>query len=191
MATETVAMGLNLPARTVLFTSVTKFDGHERRLLRATEYTQMAGRAGRRGIDSRGAAVLMIREWLSAHDGEAVLSRRYAPLISRYAPRYSTLLNLARSEDVSATALLGRSLAAWQARDRAEISSRYRRRYVAERCCRDRIADRPPQASASSAIFADKRRRMLSESSAIAAAVNEHTELYTYAEKILRVNAEI
>ena len=53
-ATETFAMGLNMPARTVLFTNVRKFDGKEVRWVTSGEYIQMSGRAGRRGKDDKG-----------------------------------------------------------------------------------------------------------------------------------------
>ena len=61
-ATETFAMGLNMPAKTVIFTNVRKFDGKERRWLSSGEYIQMSGRAGRRGLDDRGIVILMIDE---------------------------------------------------------------------------------------------------------------------------------
>jgi ATP-dependent RNA helicase DOB1 len=61
-STETFAMGLNMPARTVVFTAVRKFDGEEFRWLTGGEYIQMSGRAGRRGIDDRGITILMVDE---------------------------------------------------------------------------------------------------------------------------------
>ena len=60
-ATETFAMGVNMPARTVVFDSVKKFDGHEVRLLKPAEYTQMAGRAGRRGLDKTGTVIILCK----------------------------------------------------------------------------------------------------------------------------------
>ena len=56
-ATETFAIGINMPTRSVVFTSTRKYDGFGRRLLRPYEYTQMAGRAGRRGLDDKGVVV--------------------------------------------------------------------------------------------------------------------------------------
>ena len=53
-ATETFSMGLNMPARTVLFTSCRKWDGKETRWITSGEYIQMSGRAGRRGLDDKG-----------------------------------------------------------------------------------------------------------------------------------------
>ena len=58
-ATETFAMGLNMPARTVLFAELSKFDGSGFRYLSSGEYIQMSGRAGRRGLDTRGVVVQM------------------------------------------------------------------------------------------------------------------------------------
>jgi ATP-dependent RNA helicase DOB1 len=55
-------MGLNMPARTVVFTSVRKFDGEQFRWMGGGEYIQMSGRAGRRGIDKKGITILMVDE---------------------------------------------------------------------------------------------------------------------------------
>lgn len=61
-ATETFSIGLNMPARTVVFTSVRKFDGKDYRWVSGGEYIQMSGRAGRRGLDARGIVILMLDE---------------------------------------------------------------------------------------------------------------------------------
>ncbi|KAL3534986.1 hypothetical protein ACH5RR_003447 [Cinchona calisaya] len=63
-ATETFAMGLNMPAKTVAFTSVKKWDGDSHRYIGSGEYIQMSGRAGRRGKDERGICIIMIDEQL-------------------------------------------------------------------------------------------------------------------------------
>lgn len=60
-ATETLAIGVNLPARTVIFDSIEKFTGKEKRILQPAEYTQMAGRAGRRGLDSEGTVIIICK----------------------------------------------------------------------------------------------------------------------------------
>ena len=116
VATETVAMGLNLPARTVLFASPTKWDGQRHRLLLPTEYTQMSGRAGRRGRDAQGHAVLLVSHWVAAAEAEELLSRRFGALRSGFALRHSSLLKLVRAEGASASTVLSRTLRAWQAR---------------------------------------------------------------------------
>lgn len=65
-ATETFAMGVNMPAKTVLFTSARKFDGTIHRWISGGEYIQMSGRAGRRGKDDRGLVILMLDTQISA-----------------------------------------------------------------------------------------------------------------------------
>lgn len=59
IATETFALGVNMPTRTVVFTEITKFDGNTKRMLRPEEYNQMAGRAGRRGLDDNGIVIIL------------------------------------------------------------------------------------------------------------------------------------
>lgn len=61
-ATETFAMGVNMPARTVVFSGIRKHDGRQFRDLLAGEYTQMAGRAGRRGLDKIGVVIILCNE---------------------------------------------------------------------------------------------------------------------------------
>ena len=64
-ATETFAMGLNMPARTVVFTNLQKWDGEEHRFMASGEYIQMSGRAGRRGKDDRGLCIMMVDDQLT------------------------------------------------------------------------------------------------------------------------------
>ena len=59
-------MGVNMPAKTVLFTSARKFDGTDNRWISGGEYIQMSGRAGRRGKDDRGLVILMLDQQMSA-----------------------------------------------------------------------------------------------------------------------------
>lgn len=72
-ATETFALGLNMPARTVVFTSCRKFDGKDFRWITSGEYIQMSGRAGRRGLDERGIVMLMIDEQMDSSVGKNLL----------------------------------------------------------------------------------------------------------------------
>ena len=62
-ATETFAMGVNMPARSVVFDSTQKHDGYHKRELLSGEYIQMAGRAGRRGLDSTGTVIIMCKDY--------------------------------------------------------------------------------------------------------------------------------
>lgn len=77
-ATETFAMGLNMPAKTVVFTKTVKWDGGEFRFLLSGEYTQMSGRAGRRGKDDRGVCIIMARAAAPSRGGPCVRSQEVA-----------------------------------------------------------------------------------------------------------------
>ena len=72
-ATETFALGLNMPARTVVFASCRKFDGKDFRWITSGEYIQMSGRAGRRGLDERGIVILMVDEQMDSTVGNNLL----------------------------------------------------------------------------------------------------------------------
>ncbi|KAL1527300.1 hypothetical protein AB1Y20_015972 [Prymnesium parvum] len=132
IATETVAMGLNLPARTVIFSSTMKYDGEALRGMRPTEYTQMAGRAGRRGMDARGHSIVLLSHWMSAEEARTMLSSRYEPLHSQFHVKYSSLLKLCRAEGTSAAMLLTRSLAAWQEGRRRAAAEERRRQLTSD-----------------------------------------------------------
>lgn len=69
-ATETFAMGVNMPARSVVFSGIRKHDGHSFRELLAGEYTQMSGRAGRRGLDKTGVVIINAAEELPEVSGD-------------------------------------------------------------------------------------------------------------------------
>lgn len=96
-ATETFAMGVNMPARTVVFTQVKKFDGKVERLMTSGEYIQMSGRAGRRGIDMKGYVVMMLDIRMKEEDCKEMLSGSPDPLKSSFKLTYYTLLNLLKS----------------------------------------------------------------------------------------------
>lgn len=93
-ATETLALGINMPARTVVLEKLVKYNGEAHVDLTPGQYTQMTGRAGRRGIDTVGNAVV---QWAPAMDPKAVAglaSTRTYPLISTFAPSYNMSVNL-------------------------------------------------------------------------------------------------
>ena len=98
-ATETFAMGLNMPARTVVFTKLTKWDGVEFRLMASGEYIQMSGRAGRRGTDKRGLCIMIADESLEEADCRQMVSGRPQPLESTFKLSYYTLLNTLKRAD--------------------------------------------------------------------------------------------
>ncbi|KAK2080062.1 hypothetical protein QBZ16_002458 [Prototheca wickerhamii] len=95
-ATETFAMGLNMPARTVVFTAMRKWDGREERWVGSGEYIQMSGRAGRRGKDDRGMTIMMLDKKLDEETCRAIIRGKANPLVSSFRLSYYTLLNLFR-----------------------------------------------------------------------------------------------
>jgi ATP-dependent RNA helicase HelY len=115
-ATDTLALGINMPARTVVVGEMLKFDGQSRRLLTPNEYRQMTGRAGRRGIDERGVSLLMYSPWVTFEQTLRVLTSDLLPLESAFRPTYSTAMNLwLRPEDEERLAdLYARSLRRFQ-----------------------------------------------------------------------------
>ncbi len=114
-ATETFAMGLNMPAHTAVFSSVRKFDGKEMRWISGGEYVQMSGRAGRRGKDDRGIVILMVDEKMEPEVAKGMLKGSTQPLVSAFHITYSMLLNLMRVEGVKPEMLINSSFAAFQA----------------------------------------------------------------------------
>ncbi len=94
-ATETFAVGVNMPARTVVFNSIFKFDGKRMGPIKAREHHQMSGRAGRRGIDERGY-VYSVVEWphVRAAEIERVVRGAIEPIRSQFNLSYATLLTL-------------------------------------------------------------------------------------------------
>ncbi|XP_052775260.1 exosome RNA helicase MTR4-like isoform X2 [Mya arenaria] len=113
-ATETFAMGLNMPARTVLFTNARKFDGQDFRWITSGEYIQMSGRAGRRGLDDRGIVILMIDEKMPPAAGKAVLKGAADSLNSAFHLTYNMVLNLLRVEEINPEFMLERSFYQFQ-----------------------------------------------------------------------------
>jgi len=113
-ATETFAMGLNMPARTVLFTSSQKFDGHEMRFLSSGEYIQMSGRAGRRGLDDKGIVIQMMDEKISPAVGRNLLMGAADHLNSAFHLTYNMVLNLLRVEEINPEFMMERSFHQFQ-----------------------------------------------------------------------------
>ncbi|KAK4166231.1 rRNA-processing arch domain-containing protein [Cladorrhinum sp. PSN259] len=107
-ATETFSIGLNMPARTVVFTQVTKWDGVSRRPLTSSEYIQMAGRAGRRGLDDRGIVIMMVDDTLEPETARAVVVGQQDRLNSAFHLGYNMILNLLRIEAISPEFMLER-----------------------------------------------------------------------------------
>jgi ATP-dependent RNA helicase HelY len=120
-ATETLALGINMPARTVVIEKLSKFTGEQHEFLTAGEYTQLTGRAGRRGIDELGHAVVLWSPFATFQQVADLASSRSFVLRSSFRPTYNMAANLVRRYDIShAHALLNRSFAQFQT-DRAVV----------------------------------------------------------------------
>ncbi|KAI7816196.1 antiviral helicase [Gamsiella multidivaricata] len=100
-ATETFSIGLNMPAKTVVFTSVRKWDGKETRWVSGGEYIQMSGRAGRRGLDERGIVIMMLDEKMEPAVAKGMVKGTTDPLNSAFHLSYNMILNLTRVEGIS------------------------------------------------------------------------------------------
>lgn len=124
-ATETFAMGLNMPARTVLFTGPRKFDGKDFRWVTSGEYIQMSGRAGRRGIDDKGIVILMIDEKVSPAVGKDIVQGKPDPINSAFHLTYNMVLNLLRVEEINPEYMLERSF--FQFQNQSSIPDLYKK----------------------------------------------------------------
>lgn len=114
-ATETFSIGLNMPAKTVVFTSLMKFDGTSRRFLTSGEYIQMSGRAGRRGLDEQGIAISIISDPLDVAQAKGIFSASADKLFSAFRLTYNMILNLMRVEGLDPLFILSRSFYHFQA----------------------------------------------------------------------------
>lgn len=98
-ATETLSLGINMPARTVVIEKLSKFTGERHELLTPMDYTQLTGRAGRRGIDSLGFAVVVFNPFVTIDKVATLATVKTYPLTSSFRPSYNMAVNLVRSYD--------------------------------------------------------------------------------------------
>ncbi|MFT4188592.1 MAG: DEAD/DEAH box helicase [Aeromicrobium sp.] len=120
-ATETLALGINMPARTVVIEKLSKWNGEAHVDVTAGEYTQLTGRAGRRGIDVEGHAVVLWQPGLQPKQVAGLASRRTYPLHSSFRPSYNMAVNMVGQVGRdTARDLLEQSFAQFQA-DRAVV----------------------------------------------------------------------
>ncbi|MDR1448368.1 MAG: DEAD/DEAH box helicase [Candidatus Ancillula sp.] len=114
-ATETLALGVNMPARSVVIEKLSKYDGTGRIKLTPGQFTQLTGRAGRRGLDNIGYAVVLNDYGLRPRDISSLASTRVYPLISSFMPGYNMALNLVYKSDMEyAKGVLLKSFAQYQ-----------------------------------------------------------------------------
>ncbi len=115
-ATETLSLGINMPAKTVVIESLRKFDGNSHVDLTAGEFTQLTGRAGRRGLDTVGYAVVPISETTSPATIASLAGTRTYQLRSSFKPNYNMSINLINKYGLSrGKAYLEKSFAQFQA----------------------------------------------------------------------------
>ena len=135
-ATETLALGINMPARSVVLEKLVKFNGVEHADLTPGEYTQLTGRAGRRGIDTEGHAVIVGGPRFDATAAASLASRRTYPLRSAFRPTPNMAVNLLDRFDLArARETLETSFAQFQA-DRSVVGLARRAREL-----EDTVAD--------------------------------------------------
>ena len=95
LATETFAMGVNMPTKSVIFTNLTKFDGNEKRLFRPEEYGQMAGRAGRRGLDVQGTVIILpFLDFITEQEAKTIILAPPQKIKSKLSIDYSLIIKI-------------------------------------------------------------------------------------------------
>jgi ATP-dependent RNA helicase HelY len=139
-ATETLALGVNMPARTVVIEKLTKFTGEGHEFLTPAQYTQLTGRAGRRGIDEQGTAVVLWSPFVDFGEVAGLAGSRSFPLTSAFRPTYNMAANLVRRyEPDRAHHLLNLSFAQYQADGAVvRLEARLERRAADLEALRDR-----------------------------------------------------
>ncbi|EDV27629.1 uncharacterized protein TRIADDRAFT_21387, partial [Trichoplax adhaerens] len=110
-ATETFAMGVNMPAKCVIFDTISKHDGNSRRRLHPGEYIQMAGRAGRRGKDKTGTVIMLLKEEINEIDLRQMITGKPQKLQSKFRLTYGMALKVLRVENLEVEDLMWRSFA--------------------------------------------------------------------------------
>jgi ATP-dependent RNA helicase DOB1 len=116
VSTETFSMGINMPAKSVVFTSVQKWDGEKFRVLSGSEFVQMAGRAGRRGLDDRGFVITMMDQNIDFKKFNLSLRNesKHDPLISQFSLSYNMILNAMTMEGFAPEEMILKSFKQFQ-----------------------------------------------------------------------------
>ncbi|NET70061.1 MAG: RNA helicase [Sphaerospermopsis sp. SIO1G2] len=115
-ATETLAAGINMPARTTVISTLSKRTDNGHRLLKASEFLQMSGRAGRRGMDLQGHVVTIQTPFEGAKEAAYLATSPADPLVSQFTPSYGMVLNLLQTHTLAeAKELIERSFGQYMA----------------------------------------------------------------------------
>jgi ATP-dependent RNA helicase HelY len=138
-ATETLAVGINMPARAVVLDKITKYNGETHQILKPSDFSQLTGRAGRRGLDTVGHALTLWNPFVTFEQVAALVSSRSFVLNSAFRPTYNMAANLIRTTSrVQARHLLNLSFAQFQSgREIVEIQARIARRGKEEQRLRE------------------------------------------------------
>ena len=112
--TETFAMGVNMPAKTVVFSQISKWDGVEKRVVSSGEYIQMSGRAGRRGKDERGLTIIMLTDKVEPETAKDMVLGIPLRLDSQFYLAYNMLLSMIRLEGADPSYIIERSFSQFQ-----------------------------------------------------------------------------
>lgn len=153
-ATETFAMGVNMPARTVVFDSISKFDGVQMRSLLPAEYIQMAGRAGRRGLDDTGTVIVMCKESVPNQGTlKNIMLGTPEKLSSQFRLTYAMILSLLRASTVTVEGMMKRS---FRELDNIKNADSYKKQLeLSEQEYTEKCSDELPSHLASLAQFHD------------------------------------
>ena len=120
-ATETLSLGINMPARTVVIERLMKFTGERHEMLTPADFTQLTGRAGRRGMDEVGYGVTLLQRDIPFERVASLAEGRSFPLVSSFRPSYNMAVNLLRHRSIEdSTRLLNLSFAQFLA-DRSVV----------------------------------------------------------------------
>ncbi len=135
--TETFAVGINMPAKTVCIESLRKFDGITFRLMNSKEYFQMAGRAGRRGLDKEGFVFIMIeRREFDYGKTKKVVTSDTEPIKSQFRLSINTVLNLVKQHNTKEIdEILGKNFDAFQKHGKDLIQKKTENHYAFEKYC--------------------------------------------------------
>lgn len=147
-ATETLAAGINMPARTTVICAISKYSGDGHRILTGSEFLQMSGRAGRRGMDEVGHVVIVSHPKEEVTAASALARAKSEPLESNFRPSYGMVLNLLERQSLEQVKqLLERSFGQFLADSRVEGQQERIRRLdqrlieLADPLCSDELGD--------------------------------------------------
>ncbi len=147
-ATETLSLGINMPARSVIIESLSKWTGEAHRPVNSGEYKQLTGRAGRRGIDEIGYSIVLYQKFFNLEAIKALVNREPHPVISRFEVSYNMATNILAEHDLDETQrLLNLSFAQYCA-DKRVVTLQARLETLDEDLARELEASRCPDADA-------------------------------------------